>query len=381
MRLSSVEIGFRIARLRQEIKVSRDAFATSLGLTLDDLDRIETGTYGEPLGDIILIASKQLSVDFRYLISDDIDKEEESTRTLYRALEQKSSDDIRAVRRFIRLAEAEWELEKLLVIEPRALPPPRNRTKGLHKEFGAFAAREERKRLKLEPGPIENIFNVLRSSGVRVCRQPLRDSSLSGLTVLNPRFGAAVLINFDEDLYRQFFSAAHEFGHVVMDRQTLVEQQYILSYSRYSSGELLEIQANAFAAEFLLPLEDVKSRGNEIQRDPSSTIRRLAEEYRVNIRTASIQVKKAGLVAGQGAKGGPVLKRFDKVDPELSLDLSDRQRARRLQVLKTGISSSMLELLRRAVVEDKISLGRFAEILDKAPTEAKQFAADIGLAI
>src|SRR5262249_45003516 len=94
--------------------------------------------------------------------------------------------------RFINFCTNEWELEELLMAEPRPLPPtypPPDQTGLLHKEQGARAAKRERQRLQLVDKPIGNIFDLLRSQGIRLCRHRLERSDVSGLTAVHREGG------------------------------------------------------------------------------------------------------------------------------------------------------------------------------------------------
>ena len=61
--------------------------------------------------------------------------------------------------------------------------------------------------------------------------------------------------------------------------------------------------------------------------------------------------------------------------------LTDAQVERRATAAKEGIDSYLLELVRRGLVERKISQGRAAEILDMTVAEAGAFLAAAGVAL
>lgn len=255
MPLSHGEIGRRIKRVREELGVATEALAEACGTLPSTITSLEAGTLDPVPGDYILIASRVLRTDFRYFVSDLLDDVEENTRQVFRSLTTPKPPDLMAIRRFMMFCMAEQELETLLEVQPRSLPPiyPRpGSTAYLHKEQGRLAAIQERDRLLLGHQPVANVFQILRQQGVRLFRHRLADAELSGVTVSHPKAGACVLVNCEEDLYRQFFSAAHEYGHVLFDRADIAAKGCIVSY-RHTRDELVEIRANAFAGEFLLP--------------------------------------------------------------------------------------------------------------------------------
>jgi Zn-dependent peptidase ImmA (M78 family)/transcriptional regulator with XRE-family HTH domain len=389
MALPLLEIGKRIRKVREETGIARAALAVALGVDEITVDRMEAGTLEDLPGDFILIAGRVLRTDFRYFISTDLDSVEEETRQIFRAIKEPSANDRLAIRRFINFCTAEWELEKLLEVQKPPIPPiyPERKHAGmLHKDQGAKAAEEERERLGLGTRPITNIFHLVRSQGVRVCRQRLERSDVSGLTALHPKAGVCILANYDDDLFRQFFSTAHEYGHVLFEREEVKDKGCVVSF-RFSQKDLLEIRANAFAAEFLLPrhaLDHYPQPGN--LDDLMSVIERISRDYLVNTETVAIRAFDNQWITARTLrsfqKARPVvIPRHQKMDPEIPADLSPSQADRRALAFEHGVSAHFLELLRKALAEEAITFSRFAEMLDLVPEEAVDFVREIGLAL
>ena len=63
------------------------------------------------------------------------------------------------------------------------------------------------------------------------------------------------------NILRRRFSFAHEYAHVLLDR----ELKAILSHARDRSS-LMEVRANAFAASFLMPAEGVRRYVNALSK-------------------------------------------------------------------------------------------------------------------
>jgi Zn-dependent peptidase ImmA (M78 family) len=339
-------------------------------------------------GDYILIAARILKTDFRYFISDALDELEKETRQVFRALDAPSPADRLAIRRFMLFCLGEAELEELLSQSRPQLPPTYPRPQAadyLHKDQGKRAASQERERLSLGNLPIQNVFDVIRRQGVRLSRHALTDASLSGLTVIHPSAGVSILINHEEDLYRQFFSAAHEYGHVLFDRPQLNKNGCIVSYQSRRQ-DLVEVRANAFAAEFLLPSTALAKYSRPRSLDEvTERIEQVARDYRVNTDTVAIRTKDVGWITDKTLesfrKVKPiVIRRVDKTDPDVPAKATPSQTSRYESAAERGISTYYLELLRRGVTEDAISFGRFAEMLDMTPDEAREFVHATGLA-
>lgn len=113
---------------------------------------------------------------------------------------------------------------------------------------GHRAAREERRRLGLGDGPVGDLARVLEDEGVRTAAVSLPDD-LSGLTMLGRDGSPLVIVNAQHRDERQRFSLAHEYAHVVLDR----DRRAIVSRVAPGQKDLVETRANAFAAEFLTP--------------------------------------------------------------------------------------------------------------------------------
>jgi Zn-dependent peptidase ImmA (M78 family)/DNA-binding XRE family transcriptional regulator len=284
MALAKDEIGRRIRSVREELGISVQDLASACGAQESAISSLEAGTLDPLPGDYILIAARLLKTDFRYFISDVLDDVERETRRLFRAMDEPRPADLRALRRFMLFCMAEHEMEILLSTTPPALPPEYARhgsVAKLAKDQGKQAARDERERMGIHINPIPNVFAILRQHSVRLFRQPLQDARLSGVTIAHPKAGVCVLVKYDEDLYRQFFSAAHEYAHVLFDRSDISRHGCVVSY-RISTNELIEIRANAFAGEFLLPAEALprypKPRTLE---ELKGSIDSIARDYRV----------------------------------------------------------------------------------------------------
>lgn len=381
------EIGRRIREVREQLAVPREEMAAACGVDVLLIERLEEGTLDPVPGDYILIAARLLKTDFRYFISTALDDIEDETRQVYRALAEPTPDDLLAIRRFILFCTSEAELETLLEVTHPSLPayPRPGAPEKLQKAQGTRAALEERKRMRIGNSPIANIFDLLRKQGVRVFRYKLADSRLSGVTVMHPRAGVSVLLNYDDDLYRQFFSAAHEYAHVLFDREEVSSSGCVVSY-RFQKKRLIEIRANAFAAEFMLPADALTRypRPRDMK-ELSKAIRDIARDYHVNTETVAIRLKEQGWISDRTLSSfrkikPVVIRRSEKSDPDIPPALTQNQREYMARRIQHGISPYYLDLLRRGLTEHKISEGRFAEMLDMTLMDAREFAASIGMA-
>ncbi|WP_027545310.1 ImmA/IrrE family metallo-endopeptidase [Bradyrhizobium sp. WSM2254] len=155
------------------------------------------------------------------------------------------------------------------------------------------AAREaralvEKLGVKAPPVPVEKLAKAL---GVRVEFNPF-DDELSGMAFL--RDGKPVIgVNANHHPNRQRFTIAHELGHVLLHRNRL-EAAVLVDKSRNfiardtvsaEGTDPVEIQANAFAAELLMPKKFVRQVLSESARDlqDDDYLISLAKRFRVSL--------------------------------------------------------------------------------------------------
>jgi Zn-dependent peptidase ImmA (M78 family) len=97
-----------------------------------------------------------------------------------------------------------------------------------------------------------DIFDAIAELDIALIFKPL--TSALGFCLPAPVRG--IMVTTLRSLHIQRFTAAHELGHVILEHTGSIDrEQEILARDPYSweKGDLQEIQAEAFAAEFLLP--------------------------------------------------------------------------------------------------------------------------------
>lgn len=145
------------------------------------------------------------------------------------------------------------ELERLLDLpQPEARPRYGGLT-GLHMVQGRTVALQERRRLGLGTSPVGDIVGLLELRGVKVLDWPMPPGSeIDGALFVSEETGPCVLVNAGEVWARRHFTVAHEYAHLLLDMDG---ERAEVCYR--GSGDLGEVRANAFAAEFLSPAEGV----------------------------------------------------------------------------------------------------------------------------
>jgi len=135
------------------------------------------------------------------------------------------------------------------------------------------------------PVPVERIA---REEGIRVEYAPL-DGELSGLAHIRNSI-TIIGINSLHAPARQRFTLAHELGHVMLHRQELekavhVDKGSLRRDALAAAGvDPLEIEANAFASELLMPqtLLAEALAGRTVDLEDDEMIASLAKRFRVS---------------------------------------------------------------------------------------------------
>lgn len=127
---------------------------------------------------------------------------------------------------------------------------PRSRFDAIRQ--GVSIADQERRRLGIGQAPLPDVAELLEKHGVRTAIVDL-PNDISGLTLIDAQAGPLIAVNRREHILRRNFSMAHEYAHVLLDCDSTGR------ISRSSErAELLEVRANSFAANLLMPEAGVR---------------------------------------------------------------------------------------------------------------------------
>jgi len=108
-----------------------------------------------------------------------------------------------------------------------------------------------RDKIEAEGGNVD-VFNAIHTIDLPVLLRPLQ--GLLGAYLSDPAPG--VLITTQRPMSIQRFTAAHELGHFRLGHQPSLDDENILRrmpVQAQPSGDLQEVEANAFAVEFMMP--------------------------------------------------------------------------------------------------------------------------------
>ena len=132
-----------------------------------------------------------------------------------------------------------------------SLPSPSSRWEAIQQ--GDRLAQDERRRLGLGATALPDLAELLETQGVCTGLVDLPDD-VSGLTLNDSKVGLFVIANRAHHVLRRRFSFAHEYAHVLADRD-----RFGLISRGSDRSNLVEVRANVFAAGFLMPEEGVRA--------------------------------------------------------------------------------------------------------------------------
>lgn len=351
----------KLNRYRAQFQVSLQDMEAQTGISIERLNDITTSKK-EPTGDEVLIIADFFKCDFKFFISNEKLAPFEQTEELFRRHGSVlSPQDKWAIQEFLFLCECQQfllqEIPGHLQIEKFKF----KKTGTYYKRQGQQAAAELRRFLDFKEIAVPlNIFREFRRLGVHVFRRQLGQSAISGIYIKHPVAGDCVLVNYSEDLYRQRFTAAHEVAHAILDD----EKDFVVSFTKRDKKDFSEMRANAFAADFLMPPELLEKIPDPTNWN-SNKILSYARKLMVNPEALAYALKSSKLISDRQVAEFKVLKipQTEKIDPELPMELSDKQRINKEAMLKKGLSGDFLSLCLQAYEIGIVTRGRLAEIL------------------
>jgi Zn-dependent peptidase ImmA (M78 family) len=364
-------IAQRLSQARSLQSVTVDEVSSDTGIPPARLALIETGAVA-PSGDELLILANYYARDFRDFVDPSRPEPFKQTDILYRRHgEAFTPNDRRAIQEFLFLCEIEAALEQEL---GRRSPPFQFEPTGTHlKTHGEQAATALRRAMGYSTKQIRlDIYADFRSIGLHVFRRRLYNSEVSGLYIEHPLAGHCILVNYEEDIYRQRFSASHEAAHAIFDSSDAASVSYQRSSSKYDRQDLREVRANRFASCYLMPPELLPN----VQRWDAVLAQHWAQTLKVSTEALSYALLDAQHIDQDTARliRSVRVPLADKVDPEAPEHLTLMQLNRRKQLLERGLSDYYVGLCFEAHQQGLISAGRLGEALLSDHKETREIS-------
>jgi len=135
-------------------------------------------------------------------------------------------------------------------------------------------------------------FRIAERLGTQVLGARL-EREVSGMLVKEPAQDPVIYVNATDSLVRQRFSCAHELGHFILRATSRSDDSYGYidrrGHSASHGTNPAEIYANQFAAELLMPQENVRMLA------PSMTDAALAVEFNVSVGAMKYRLENLGI--------------------------------------------------------------------------------------
>ncbi len=151
-------------------------------------------------------------------------------------------------------------------------------------------------RISEPPVPVDKIA---KSEGLILCSLPATED-ISGAIVYKDGHWI-IAVNPAHHPNRQRFTIAHELGHYCLDHKLRehVNQDFRVAWRNRDSSKAidwLEVAANNFAAELLIPEEFLKTDLNKLKQLNKAVIKLLARRYRVSPLAMEIRLANLGII-------------------------------------------------------------------------------------
>lgn len=220
-----------------------------------------------------------------------------------------------------------------------------------------------REKLKLKPRePIHDICGLLEHAGVKVFTTSFASSNFFGLSVGDDDDGPAVVVNVWERIpvERRIFSAAHELAHLILHLDA-----FDVTLTKENKKE--ESEADLFSGHFLMPNEGFRKEWNDAAGlhwvDRVFKVKRI---FRVSYKTVLFRLIELGIVNRneiwrqfQLAYQSKFHRTLPFKEEPMAIDSAEPFGFHNFDFYEDRFS----KLTREAVISDKISLSRGAEIL------------------
>lgn len=368
----------RLVEAREVLAYSREEVSRSTGIEVPRLEAIEQGG-ARPAGDEVLVLASFYDCDFRGFLDESLPAPVQQAEILFRRYGDSFTPvDRRAIQEFLYLCEVESQLEQALSVSKISFAfAPTGR---FFKSHGQDAAQALRKLLSYNDLEVpRDIYRDFREIGVHIFRRRLENSEISGLYVEHPQAGHCVLINYNEDIYRQRFSVGHEVAHSIFDSGDNVKVSFYANSSKFDKNDLQEIRASSFASCYLMP----PSMLGKVSSWDAESGKHWAQQFRVSTAALAKALKDAGQITEPTAAiiRSVRVASDEKIDPEAPDTLTQLQQERRLRLLDNGLSTYYVKLAFEAHYQSIISSGRLAEALRVDVSELAEIAVMFGRTI
>jgi Zn-dependent peptidase ImmA (M78 family) len=361
MALDLTLLSTKLIKYRDNFLLTQEELSRKSGIPVDRLKSFELGV-SEPTGDEILIIADIYLCDYKYFISNESEPNFERVEKLFRKHGKNlRASDRWAIQECIFLAENEAFLDEKLKLENPAYDFVSQKTGNYYKGHGYSTAEKLRDLLNHPNHELNlNIYDDFKKIGISIYRRKMENSNISGISLKHSSIGKFILVNYNEDVFRQRFTVAHEAAHAIFD---LDDNDDYFSNSNWDRNDLVEIRADAFASAYLIP-EFVLKTIQDNKNWSSDKLLEWAIKLKVSVPALLKTLIDRDLLNKEDSntfKNISIPKEY-KIDPEIK-GLSAKSLERKKYLIEKGISQSYINKCKSAYEREIISIGRLAEML------------------
>lgn len=254
-------LGRKLRQARTLHRMTQEAAAAKQGIARTTLVAIEAGKR--------VVSSQELrqfaelyDVPESELLNDDAVPLELQVEFRSSATDAQSADEVLVASMLNRLGSSALKLEALLGQASPHFDLPAvvvSKTGSLNRQ-AEDAALQLRSRIGIGLGPIQNLAALMEfEMGLRVFERPL-PSRISGAVAFDEKVGGFVLLNSLHPPYRRRVTGAHEVGHVLTRRKSLV-----VHFEGETYQGRTERFCDLFGIAFLAPASAVRRKARELK--------------------------------------------------------------------------------------------------------------------
>ena len=139
---------------------------------------------------------------------------------------------------------------------------------------------EDQRKWSSNADALENWRTAIEDSGIYVFKRSFKQKEISGFSLMDEEF-PVIFLNNSTPPTRQVFTLWHEIAHILLNTSGVTKDDDSFIQLLAGDSKTIEVQANAFAGEFLVPTEDFDSL---VDSGPYSDdyFSSLADRYRVS---------------------------------------------------------------------------------------------------
>ncbi len=263
------EVGGRVALARERAGFTQSQLSERIGVHRTTLTRIESGQRQLDALELARLA-EALGRSVEWFLT------EPPAAIASRRDGLSADDDVRRLED--ELEQTSRDVELLTDINALSLRSPMVQSGVTTVEEAAAGAREARRHLRREDGPIVELQDAVEGLGLLAFSFNLGPGVIDGGYVRVGEVGVA-LVNGSVGAGRRRFTLAHELGHHVL------ADDYTPDFGIGTARSERESLINVFAAHFLMPETSIRGRWSELSETTDDARERLivlAAEYRVS---------------------------------------------------------------------------------------------------